>query len=89
MGVATIYDDGSFQNETIRRTFGYANLYEECKSNLQRSQTNTFLLFQTFILLKGKYHKSRDSLEGTLFFERAARNPLGSCLLLNIFENLF
>lgn len=75
MGVAPTNDDGSFKNETIRRTFGYANLYEECKSNLHRSQTNTFLLFHTFILLQGKYHKSRDSLEGTLFFERAARGP--------------
>lgn len=60
MGVAPIYNDGPFKNETIRRTFWYANLYEECKSNLHRSQTNTFLL-------KRKYHKSRDSLEGALF----------------------
>lgn len=89
MGVAPIYNDGSFKNETIRRTFGYANLYEECKSNLHWSQTNAFLLFHTLILLKRKYHKSRDSLEGANFFERAARGPQGFCLLLNIFENLF
>lgn len=75
MGVAPIYDDGSFKNETIRRTFGYAKLYEERKSNPHRLQTNTFLLFHTFILLKRKYHKPRHSLERALFFERAARGP--------------